>query len=134
MVMQDIITQVKYKLPIINIVFSNNSFGFIEAEQEDSGQKEFGVFLGVADFGKVGEALGAKGFTITEISQLPAAFDAAKNSDGPVVIDVKIKNDRPLPVEDLRLDPDKFPADEIAAFKERYGVYDLPTLNELLKM
>ncbi|MHC5250003.1 pyruvate oxidase [Enterococcus sp. LJL90] len=133
MVMQDIITQAKYKLPIINIVFSNNSFGFIEAEQEDSGQKEFGVFLEGADFGKAGEALGAKGFTITEISQLPAAFDAAKNSDGPVVIDVKIKNDRPLPVEDLHLDPDKFPADEIAAFKERYGVHDLPTLNEFLK-
>ncbi|MGC3569643.1 hypothetical protein ACPTE7_14360, partial [Enterococcus faecalis] len=56
------------------------------------------------------------------------------NSDGPVVIDVKIKNDRPMPVEELRLDPDKFPADEIAAFMERYGVYDLPTLNELLKM
>ena len=34
MVMQDIITQVKYQLPIINVVFSNDSFGFIEAEQE----------------------------------------------------------------------------------------------------
>jgi len=32
MVMQDIITQVKYNLPIINIVFSNASFGFIDAE------------------------------------------------------------------------------------------------------
>lgn len=40
MVMQDIITQVKYNLPIINIVFSNNSLGFIYAEQEDSKQKK----------------------------------------------------------------------------------------------
>lgn len=52
MVMQDIITQVKYQLPIINVVFSNDSFGFIEAEQEDTEQKKFGVFLEDADFGK----------------------------------------------------------------------------------
>ncbi|OJG83552.1 pyruvate oxidase [Enterococcus ratti] len=39
MVMQDIITQVKYQLPIINVVLSNSSFGFIEAEQEDTEQK-----------------------------------------------------------------------------------------------
>lgn len=133
MVMQDIITQVKYNLPIINVVFSNNSFGFIEAEQEDTGQKEFGVYLEGADFGKVGEALGAKGFTITKISQLREAFDAAKASTGPVVIDVKIENDRPLPVEDLHLDPEKYSAEDIAAFKERYDVHDMPALNELLK-
>lgn len=133
MVMQDIITQVKYGLPIINVVFSNNSFGFIEAEQEDTDQKKFGVFLEGADFGKVGEALGADGFTITEYSQLRPAFEAAKNSKRPVVIDVKIKNERPLPVEELKLDPAKYSPTEIAAFKEKYHVHDMPTLNELLK-
>jgi pyruvate oxidase len=40
MVMQDIITQVKYKLPIINIVLSNDSLGFIDAEQEDANPKQ----------------------------------------------------------------------------------------------
>ena len=68
--MQDVITQVKYNLPIINVVFSNDAFGFIEAEQEDTEQQKFGVFLEGADFGKVGEALGADGYTITEYSQL----------------------------------------------------------------
>lgn len=78
MQMQDILTQVKYQLPIVNIVFSNDSFGFIEAEQEDTEQKKFGVFLEGADFGKVGEALGAKGYTITRYEDLTPAFDAAK--------------------------------------------------------
>lgn len=133
MVMQDIITQVKYNLPIINVVFSNESFGFIEAEQEDTEQKKFGVFLEGADFGKVGEALGAEGFTITEYSQLEPAFTAAKASKRPVVIDVKIRNERPLPVEELVLDPEKFSEAEINAFKERYDVHDMPVLNELLK-
>ncbi|PZL75230.1 pyruvate oxidase [Enterococcus plantarum] len=133
MVMQDIITQVKYKLPIINVVFSNESFGFIEAEQEDSEQEKFGVYLEGADFGKVGEALGAKGFTITEYSQLEPAFDAARKSNRPVVIDVKIRNTRPLPVEELVLDPDKFSESEINAFKEKYEVHGMPVLHQLLK-
>lgn len=133
MQMQDIITQVKYNLPIINVVFSNNAFGFIEAEQEDTEQQKFGVFLEGADFGKVGEALGADGFTITEYSQLEPAFTAAKASNRPVVIDVKIKDERPLPVEALELEPEKFSAEQINAFKEKYQVHDMPTLRELLK-
>lgn len=133
MVMQDIITQVKYDLPIINVVFSNDSFGFIEAEQEDTEQKKFGVFLEGADFGKVGEALGADGFTITKYEQLAPAFEAAKNSKRPVVIDIKIRNARPLPVEELVLDPEKFSTEEINTFKEKYDVHDIPVLRELLK-
>jgi pyruvate oxidase len=132
MVMQDIITQVKYQLPIINVVFSNDSFGFIEAEQEDTEQKKFGVFLQGADYGKAGEALGALGFTITEYHQLEPAFTAAKKSERPVVIDIKIQNARPLPVEELVLDPEKFSEAEIQDFKEKYEVHDMPTLKELM--
>ena len=133
MQMQDVITQVKYNLPIINVVFSNDAFGFIEAEQEDTEQQKFGVFLEGADFVKVGEALGADGFTITEYSQLEPAFTAAKASKRPVVIDVKIKDERPLPVEALQLEPEKFSVEQINAFKEKYQVHDMPTLRELLK-
>ncbi len=131
MQMQDIITQVKYNLPIINLVFSNDSFGFIEAEQEDTEQTKFGVQLAGADFGKVGEALGAKGFTVTKEEELASVFTQAKESHGPVVIDVKIANERPLPVEELKLDPKRFSAEEIAAFKAKYQVHDLPALSEL---
>lgn len=131
MQMQDIITQVKYDLPIINVVFSNDSFGFIEAEQEDTEQTKFGVQLAGADFGKVGEALGAKGFTVTKEEELASVFTQAKESHGPVVIDVKIANERPLPVEELKLDPKRFSAEEIAAFKAKYQVHDLPALSEL---
>jgi len=133
MVMQDIITQVKYKLPVINIVFSNDSFGFIEAEQEDTKQPKFGVDLFDADYGKIGEGMGAKGFTITHIDQLKGAFDAAKESTIPVVIDVKIGNRRPLPVEALILDEGKYGKEAVEAFKKKYDVKDMPTLKELLK-
>jgi Thiamine pyrophosphate-requiring enzymes [acetolactate synthase, pyruvate dehydrogenase (cytochrome), glyoxylate carboligase, phosphonopyruvate decarboxylase] len=133
MVMQDIITQAKYRLPVINVVFSNDSFGFIEAEQEDAGQTKFGVDLQGADYAKAGEAMGAKGFSITKREQLAAAFDEAKKSTVPVVIDVKIENKRPFPAEAMMLDKDKYGAAEIDAFKERYEVGDMPLLKELLK-
>ncbi len=132
MVMQDIITQVKYKLPIINVVFSNDSFGFIEGEQEDTHQPKYGIDLLGADYGKAAEAMGALGFTVTDPRDLGRVFDEAAKSNRPVVIDLKITNARPFPAERLELDPERFTAAEIAAFTERYGVKDLPLLKELL--
>lgn len=133
MVMQDLLTQVKYKLPVINIVFSNDSFGFIEAEQEDTRQPKFGVDLKGADYAKIGEGMGAKGYTVTQKEQLREVFDEAKNSAVPVVIDVKIPNTRPLPVEALVLDEEVYGKEAVAAFKERYEVSGMPLLKELLK-
>ncbi len=130
--MPDIITQVKYKLPIINVVLTNDTLGFIQAEQETTNTALFGVDLADADFGKASEALGAKGFTVTSFDQLRPAFDAAAKAEGPVVIEVKIKNEDPLPVEALQLDPNKFSEDQIKAFSEKFQVHDMPTLSELL--
>lgn len=131
--LSDIITQVKYHLPIINVVLTNDSFGFIQAEQETTNTALFGVDLADADFGKASEALGAQGFTVRTMAELRPAFEAAaKTVDRPVVVEVKIKNEDPLPVEALQLDPAKFTAAEISAFSERYHVHDMPTLSELL--
>lgn len=33
--MQDTATAVKYRMPIINVILTNESLGFIEAEQDD---------------------------------------------------------------------------------------------------
>ncbi|KAF1291169.1 pyruvate oxidase [Candidatus Enterococcus leclercqii] len=130
--MPDIITQVKYKLPIINVVLTNDTLGFIQAEQETTNTALFGVDLADADFGKASEALGAKGFTVTSYDQLRPAFDAAAKAEGPVVIEVKIKNEDPLPVEALQLDSSKFSDEQIKAFSDKFHVHDMPTLNELL--
>ncbi len=132
MVMQDIITQVKYNLPVINIVFANDSFGFIDAEQEDTNKQKFGVSLQGADYAKIAEGMGARGFTVTRREQLPQVFDEARESKVPVVIDVKIGNQRPFPAEAMILDPDIYTGEKIDAFKKRYGVTDLPLLRELL--
>ena len=133
MVMQDVITQVKYKLPIINIVFSNDSLGFIDAEQEDTNRAKYGVELTGADYAKIGEAMGAKGFSVTKREQLKDVFDEAAKSTIPVVIDVKINNKRPFPAEAMILDEEKYGKDAVEKFKQRYEVKDMPTLKDLLK-
>ncbi|MGR3741909.1 pyruvate oxidase [Companilactobacillus sp. DQM5] len=125
MVMQDVMTQVKYHLPIINVVLNNGSLGFIEAEQDDTKQPHSGVDLLKSDFAKAAEAMGAKGVKVTNIDELKEAFDNIENIKEPVVIDVDIENARPLPVEQLRLnDPE---------FVKNYQAEGLIDFNETLK-
>lgn len=133
MVAQDIITQAKYHLPIINVVLSNKSFGFIKAEQDDTHQSHYGVDIDGADWAGVGNALGAKGFTVRNRQELKEAFDFASTATGPVVIDVKIADERPLPVEQLVLDSDQFDQKDIDAFNETYNSSDLIPLTHFLK-
>ncbi|WP_127849776.1 pyruvate oxidase [Lacticaseibacillus hulanensis] len=135
MVMQDIITQVKYKMPIINVILSNDSLGFIEAEQDDTHQPHSGVDLlpGVR-YAEASAAMGARGFEVTNLAELKAAFAAAaSHRDGPVVINVHIANDRPLPVEQLVLDAETAPQEDVDAFVKKYHAEGLIPLRELLE-
>ncbi|MFT8411398.1 MAG: pyruvate oxidase [Schleiferilactobacillus perolens] len=132
MVMQDIITQVKYNLPIINVILSNDSLGFIEAEQDDTKQPHSGVALQDADFGLAAKAMGATGFTVHTLAELRDAFAQAKNAKGPVVIDVHIANDRPLPVEQLVLDKKTQDPAAVDAFVAKYQAQGLTPLTDFL--
>ncbi len=133
MVMQDILTQVKYKLPVINVVFSNGSFGFIDAEQEDTNKTKFGVDLLEADFAAIAEGMGAKGYTVRRKDELENALDEAKGSKVPVVIDVKIGNARPFPAESMVLDAGIYPPEKVKAFMTRYEVAGMPLLKEIIQ-
>ena len=131
--MQDIITQAKYQMPIINVVLSNDSFGFIEAEQDDKGQPHSGVAIQGADYGAVATALGAQGFTVHNLTELKTAFAAAKIAKGPVVIDVKIANERPLPVEQLVIDPETQDPQAVEAFIKKYHAQGLIPFRAILE-
>lgn len=84
--MQDTATAVKYRMPIINVILTNESLGFIEAEQDDMPQPHSGIDLMDIDFGKAASAMGAKGFTVHNLAELKAAFQEAQGATGPVVI------------------------------------------------
>lgn len=135
MVMQDIITQRRYHLPIINVIFSNDVLGFIQDEQEDENHEFFGIDLNAMDFAQIAEAQGVKGITVTKMSELAGAFDQANEiaqNGAPVLIDVHAVDERPIPVEHLELDPNQFSAEQIDAFKKRYLAEDLQPLSYFL--
>ncbi|KMO52485.1 hypothetical protein PY98_10535 [Lacticaseibacillus rhamnosus] len=50
----------------------------------------------------------------------------------PTLIDAKITNERPIPVEHLQLDPDRFDAATITAFKKRYYADNLVPFSSFL--
>lgn len=134
MVMQDLVTQVQYKLPVINVVFSNNQFGFSKDEQEDTNKGYIGVEFNDIDFSKVAEAVGMQGFRVTKISELADVFDqaVALGKTEPVLIDARISGDRPIPTEALQLDPTTNTPEQIAAFKARFEAEDLQQLRDFL--
>lgn len=135
MTMQDLVTQVQYHLPVINVIFTNQQYGFIKDEQEDTNQNDYiGVEFDDINFSKVAEAVNMKGFRVTQINELAATFAKAKElaKSEPVLIDAVISGDRPIPVENLHLDPAKFNQAEIDAFVKRYEAQDLRPFAEFL--
>ena len=124
----DVITNVQYDLPVINVVFSNDKYAFIKDKYEDTNKHLFGCDFPNADYAKIAEAQGAVGFTVNRIEDIDAVVaEAVKlNKEGKtVVIDAHITPHRPLPVEVLELDPKQHSEEAIKAFKEKYEAEEL---------
>lgn len=133
---QDVVTNVRYEMPVINVVFTNTEYGFIKNKYEDTNTNTFGTEFTDVDYAKIGEAQGAIGFTVSRIEDMDQVMaDAVKaNKEGKtVVIDAKITKERPIPVETLKLDPTLYSAEEIKAYKEKYEAEELVPFSEFLK-
>ena len=133
---QDIVTNVRYDLPVINVVFTNTEYGFIKNKYEDTNSNTYGTDFTDVSYAKIGEAQGAVGFTVSRIEDMDQVMaDAVKAyKDGnTVVIDAKITKDRPIPVETLKLDPALFSEEEIKEYKEKYEAEELVPFSEYLK-
>lgn len=134
MLSEEILAQVKYNLHIINIVFSNETLGFIEAEQtDDSHQPLSGVDLPDTDWAKVGEGYGAVGYTVRTKAEFKQALEDAKKMDKPVVIDVKLTHAMPFTTEHMYLDDAWQDKDKIAEFVKKYDAQALKPFSYFLK-
>ncbi|MCH4056358.1 MAG: pyruvate oxidase [Lactobacillaceae bacterium] len=107
MVMQDLITEKKYKLPVINIITSNTTLNFIKSEQDDIDMvRHSGIDIEDQDFAMIAQAMGVESITVHNSEELPAAFDqavAVTKAGRPFLIDAKITAKRGLPVEVLQM-------------------------------
>jgi len=140
MVAPDIITEVRYGLPVINVVFSNNRLGFIYYEQVATKQHLYGVDLTDADWAKVGEGLGAIGFTVSSIKDVNEVFDKIKDLQAsgnkkPIVINAVIKPDDPIATAFMPLDAKLYGQDAVDAYSKKYHIdpKQQPSLGEILR-
>jgi pyruvate dehydrogenase (quinone)/pyruvate oxidase len=103
MLMAEIATAVKYKLPIFVVVVKNNTLGQIKWEQMVFlGNPEYGVDLQPIDFVKFAEACGAVGFRIDDPKQCGEILDRAlaANVNGPVLVEAVVDPfEAPMPAK-----------------------------------
>jgi pyruvate dehydrogenase (quinone) len=99
MLMGEVATLVKYKLPVKVIIYKNNLLGMIKWEQiAMEGNPEFGVELQPIDFAAYAEACGARGFTISDPQAAPEILRNAFAHPGPAIIEAVVDPyEPPLP-------------------------------------
>ena len=87
MLMAELATCVKYRLPVKVVIVKNNTLGQIKWEQMVFlGNPEYGCELQPIDFALFAQACGATGLTIDDPAQCGAMLDRALATPGPVVV------------------------------------------------
>jgi pyruvate dehydrogenase (quinone)/pyruvate oxidase len=91
MLMAELATCVKYKLPIKVVIVKNNTLGMIKWEQMVFlGNPEYGCELQPIDFAAFARACGATGFTVEDPAQCGAVLDQALAHPGPAVVEAVV--------------------------------------------
>ncbi|BDR61245.1 pyruvate oxidase [Lactobacillus xylocopicola] len=130
MMSQELLTEARYNMHIMNVVFTNETLGFIEAEQVDeSNQPLSGVIMPDNDWAKVAEGMNVKGVTVRTKQEFEDAVKEFKQMDGPMLVDIKFTHDMPYSTE-LNMLGDaefvkKYQAEDLKPFSyfaEKYGV------------
>jgi pyruvate dehydrogenase (quinone) len=99
MLMGELATAVKYKLPIKVVVIKNNLLGQIKWEQMVFlGNPEYVCDLQPIDFAGVARACGAVGFTIERPEECGRVLDQALDTPGPVLVEAVVDpHEPPMP-------------------------------------
>jgi pyruvate dehydrogenase (quinone) len=97
----EMLTAVKYKLPVKVVVLKNNYLGQIKWEQMVMlGNPEYGVKLQPMDFSKFAEACGAYGMKLEQPREVGSVLDKFLDLPGPAVLEAVIDPlTAPLPPE-----------------------------------
>ncbi len=101
MLMGELVTAVKYNLPVKIVIVKNNSLGQIRWEQMVFlGNPEYVCDLAPIDFAGFAKACGATGFTIEDPADCASTLDRAFSTAGPVVVEAVVDpNEPPMPAK-----------------------------------
>ena len=89
----ELITAARYNIPVITVIFNNQSLGMVRQWQELFFDERYSyVHLDEVetDYVKLAEGCGVKGYGVTEKSDLPKEIKQAMEIQAPAIIDVKI--------------------------------------------
>jgi len=90
MLFGELMTTIQEKLPIKIVVYDNGKLGFVEIEQKTEGLLPTFTDLLNPDFGKVAEAMGFWGRTISKATELEGAIKEWLAQPGPALLNVKV--------------------------------------------
>jgi acetolactate synthase-1/2/3 large subunit len=93
--MNEIATAVRYNIPIIQVVINNHVLGMVRQWQTLFYGKRYSntILNDSVNFKLLAEAMGAKGYTVTDKNELESVLKEAIAYGGPVVIDCQIHED-----------------------------------------
>jgi pyruvate oxidase len=89
MAMAEVVTAVKYRLPMVITVLNNRELGMIRVEQEMEHYPNFGTDLLNPDFAAYADACGGKGIRVSRPEDLEPAIRKAMDLDTVVIIDIE---------------------------------------------
>jgi pyruvate dehydrogenase (quinone)/pyruvate oxidase len=96
MLMAELATAARYRLPIKVVINNNAELGQIQWEQMVLGYPEFGVrFQRRNDFASWAQSCGFFASRVDDVGELDTAVKAALNHDGPALLDVSVNPDEP---------------------------------------
>lgn len=95
MTAQELSVAVEHRLPLKIVILDNRSLGMVRQFQDDfyGGVRSESALEHMPDFVKLASAYGLPGHHIRSLEDVPAAFDAAQASDGPVLLHFSIDPD-----------------------------------------
>ena len=90
MLLGELLTVIQEDVPLKIVVFDNSKLGFVEIEQKSEGMLDTFTRLKNPDFGKVAEAIGLWGKTVSKASQIEAAVQEWLAQPGPALLNVLV--------------------------------------------
>ncbi|MBF0840112.1 MULTISPECIES: pyruvate oxidase [Mammaliicoccus] len=134
MVMQDFVTAVLYKLPIIVVVLNNQELSFIKYEQQAAGELEYAIELGDIDFARFADSCGGIGYNVSDVEDIAPTLEKAKRADKPVIVNVRVDPDAaPLPGKIVWDEARGYAKFEIRTALEENRLEKMPPLKTLIR-
>jgi pyruvate dehydrogenase (quinone) len=88
MLLGELLTVVKYELPVKIVVFNNSSLGMVQLEMLVDGLPNFGTDNSSFDYGAIAKAAGIDSFRVERPSDVRDALAEALSRPGPALVDL----------------------------------------------